>query len=231
MAELARPPSGATWCSPVSSDDGLAGARGVGEGDGGRGAGGCVTNVMVCAVASGCPVAVLAVDPIVTWYCVLGARLPLVGRTERVLDEADQAHVTLVAGAIWTAASVDGWSIGWLKETRIGCCRATPWLPSIELLTTRVLIPAGWVSMKTMTEAITSSPAVAPIHASPGGANARRNHDGRPSPISHACCISWRRRPERNASSTGGSGRTAAPSRSPRRRSSWSCRISSSSGS
>ena len=69
------------------------------------GAGGCVTNVIVCAVASGCPVAVVAVGPIVTWYCVFGAKLPLVGRTASVLLGC-QENVTLVAGAICTAASV-----------------------------------------------------------------------------------------------------------------------------
>ena len=41
------PPSGASWCSPVSSDEGVAGARGVGEGEGVGGAGGCVTKVIV----------------------------------------------------------------------------------------------------------------------------------------------------------------------------------------
>src|SRR5207249_7771465 len=90
---------------------------------------------MVCALESGLPVAVLAVGPMVTLYCVFGARLPPEGCTASVL--AFQEKVTLVAGVICTARSVDGWSIGWLKETRMGCCRATLRSPSTGLLITR----------------------------------------------------------------------------------------------
>ena len=65
-----------------------------------------MTNVIVCAEFKDWPEAVLAVAPIVTWYCVYGARLPLVGWTARVLDCHE--NVTVVAGVICTAASVDG---------------------------------------------------------------------------------------------------------------------------
>src|SRR6266851_1333938 len=48
--ELIPPPSGASCRSPVRSEVGLADTRGVGEGDGVGGAGGWVTNVIVCAL-------------------------------------------------------------------------------------------------------------------------------------------------------------------------------------
>ena len=68
---------------------------GVGDGDGG---GGCVTNVIVFGAVSDWPDAVLAPGPMVTWYCVLGARLPAVGVTDSVFSCHEKA--TVVAGAI-----------------------------------------------------------------------------------------------------------------------------------
>jgi hypothetical protein len=46
------------------------------------------------------PAAVVAPGPIVTWYCVFGARLPLVGSTESLSDVADHVYDTFVAGVI-----------------------------------------------------------------------------------------------------------------------------------
>src|SRR5437762_6508024 len=108
------PPSEVSCFSP-SAFGGVARGEGWGAGV----AGGFVTNVIVCAEASFLPEAVFALGPMVTWYWVFGARLPLVGCTASVF--ADHAKVTVVAGVTCTAASVDGWSMGWLKDTRIGC--------------------------------------------------------------------------------------------------------------
>src|ERR1700694_6085626 len=74
----------ASWCSPGSCERGVGAA--VGDGAGVGSVGGWVTNVITCGADSVCPVAVLALGPIVTWYWVLGARLPLLGWTERVLS-------------------------------------------------------------------------------------------------------------------------------------------------
>src|SRR6266851_4200346 len=59
----------------------LHGALRPSDGDGG----GCVTNVIVFGAVRSWPDAVLAPGPTVTWYCVLGARPLLVGRTASVL--------------------------------------------------------------------------------------------------------------------------------------------------
>src|SRR6185312_10842758 len=100
----------------------------VGVGLGGTTAAvGWVTKVIVFGASSFWPAAVFAPGPIVTWYWVLGARSPLVGRTASVFSRHENA--TVVAGVICTAFSVDGWSIGWLKATRIGCDSLTA-LPS-----------------------------------------------------------------------------------------------------
>src|SRR6266576_6684454 len=117
-------PARTASCFSPSAFEGV--ARGVG--DGAAWAGGCVTNVMVCGAATFLPLAVLASGPIVTRYCVLGARLPLAGCTASVFDSHEK--VAVVAGVICTARSVDEWSIGWLNETRMGCCRATLRSPS-----------------------------------------------------------------------------------------------------
>src|SRR5437588_11707957 len=95
-------------CWPVSAVTGVGRADGLGEGDGAGG--GCVTNVMVFGAVSDWPEAVLAPGPMVTWYCVLGARSPAVGVTERVFSCHEKA--TVVAGVICTAAAVDGGCIG-----------------------------------------------------------------------------------------------------------------------
>src|SRR6266566_4759817 len=127
-------PSGmlASRCWLVSTPRGVGLAMGVGDGDGDGG--GWVTNVMVFGAVSDCPAAVLAPGPIVTWYWVFGARLPAVGVTDKVFSCHEKA--TVVAGAIWTAASVDGWSIGWLNVTWIGCCRRTALWLEMGLVTT-----------------------------------------------------------------------------------------------
>src|SRR5579859_6235549 len=219
MGAVAIPPSEAIALSPRAGPAVCVGGAGGGVGMGAGG--GCVTNVIVAGVASCWPAAVRAPGPIVTWYCVLGARLPLVGCTASVLDSHEK--VTVVAGVIWTAPWVDAWSICWLNETRIGCCRATPVVPSIELLTTTRVRPlVGCRAMYVATEVISTTPAAAPSQARPGGAKARLHQESRPSLIDHAWFISWRRRPERKASSIGGSARSAALRRVASRRSSSS---------
>ena len=70
----------------------------TGDGDGAGGGGGCVTNEMVFGAVSTWPAAVLALGPMVTWYWVFGARLPLVGRTSSVF--AFHENATVVAGVI-----------------------------------------------------------------------------------------------------------------------------------
>ena len=92
----------------------LSGLAGVGRGVGcvGVGVGAWVTKVIVCGAASAWFDAVLAVGPTVTWYCVLGARFPLVGCTASVRLLLSQENVTVVAGEICTASWVVWWSIG-----------------------------------------------------------------------------------------------------------------------
>ena len=91
-------PSGtfASWRWPVSGPRGVGLGTGVGDGVGAGGA--WVTNVIVAGAEIALPAAVLAPGPMVTWYCVLGARSPLVGWTESVLACHEKA--TLVAGVI-----------------------------------------------------------------------------------------------------------------------------------
>src|SRR5579864_7645262 len=83
------PLTAAICFSPVSSEVDVGVGCGVGTGAGV--AGGCVTNVIVCGCARLCCEAVFAPDPMVTWYCVFGARLPLVGSTCRVLPSHEYA--------------------------------------------------------------------------------------------------------------------------------------------
>src|SRR5262252_575686 len=63
-----------TCCTPVSS---ALLTRGDGAGVGAVGVDGWVTKVMVCGWLSGCWLLVSAPGPMVTWYCVFGARSPL----------------------------------------------------------------------------------------------------------------------------------------------------------
>src|SRR5579864_6292995 len=151
---------------------------GLGVGAGVGAAGGWVTKVIVCAELRGWPAAVLAPEPMVTWYWVFGASVPALGVTARVF--ASQEKVTLVAGVMLTASCVAWWSIGWLKATRIGCCSATPLLPSIGLATmTCCRPPAGCSKARVTTDAIRTRPTAAPAHARPGGWKARRHHESR----------------------------------------------------
>ena len=115
---------------------------GDGEGVGAGGVDGWVTKVIVVGAASDCWVLVRAPGPIVTWYWVFGARSPLTGWMN-ILASPFQAKVTLVAGVICTAFSVDGWSIGWLKDTRIGCRSATADWSACGLWTMISLKPPG----------------------------------------------------------------------------------------
>src|SRR5438128_10833150 len=136
--------------APASVASGLSPSDGVGVGRGVGVAGGValgwVTKVIVCAVESGLPEAVFAPGPMVTWYCVFGARVPPVGCTASVRLPLSQEKVTLVAGAIWTASWVVLRSIGWLNATRIGCARATLRSPSTGLGTTTCCSPPGCAS-------------------------------------------------------------------------------------
>ena len=185
---------------------------------------------MVWGAATFLPVAVLASGPMVTWYWVLGARLPLAGCTASVF--ASHEKVTVVAGVICTACSVDGWSMGWLNETRMGCWSATLRLPStLPWMTTRSKPPGCCRAFVMTRDAIRSRPAVAPAQASAGGANTRRHQELRPWVIDHASFMSCLRSPVRNASSSGGSGVLAAFSIDAMCRRSSSFRTSSSSGS
>src|SRR5438128_9006230 len=114
--------------APASVASGLSPSDGVGVGRGVGVAGGValgwVTKVIVCAVESGLPEAVFAPGPMVTWYCVFGARVPPVGCTASVRLPLSQEKVALVAGAIWTATWGVLRSLGWVKAPRID--RAPP---------------------------------------------------------------------------------------------------------
>src|SRR5258708_27370446 len=179
---------------------------GVGVGDG-LGAGGWVTNVIVFGAVSFSPEAVLAPGPMVTWYWVLGARFPLVGWTDSVF--ADHENATVVAGVIWTAPSVDGWSMGWLKLTRIACWSRTAlcWFIGLVTWTSCEKLPVDPLvrAANTTAAAMRITPTAPPAHASAAGPNAFRHHGsvlGPPMP--QARFISWRRSAEPQASSRGG---------------------------
>src|SRR5256885_6509456 len=124
------PAAPARVASCFSPNTGVGDGRGLGVGVGVV-VGGWVTKVIVCGCARCWPAAVVAVGPMVTWYCVLGARLPLAGCTTSVFTSHEK--LTLVAGVICTAASVVVWFIGWLNWTWIGWARGAPLLPASGL--------------------------------------------------------------------------------------------------
>src|SRR5204862_3329010 len=141
---------------------------GDGEGVGAGGVDGWVTKVIVVGAASDCWVLVRAPGPIVTWYWVFGARSPLTGWMN-ILASPFQAKVTLVAGVICTAFSVDGWSIGWLKDTRIGCRSATADWSARGLWTMISLHPPGRCAAVSLpTDPRITTTAAAPPHPSRG---------------------------------------------------------------
>jgi hypothetical protein len=85
---------------------------------------GATVNTAGLVVETGVPVAVWATLGVIeTVYWVLGAKLPTTGLILRVLPA--QSYLTSVAGVIWTALSVEGWSMGWLKVTSSGLTAAT----------------------------------------------------------------------------------------------------------
>src|SRR4029077_21082342 len=123
-----------------------------------------------------------APGPMVTWYCVFGARSPAVGVTESVFSCHEKA--TVVAGVICTAASVDLCSIGWLKVTWIGCCRRTALWFEIELEMTTWSDGPGWlVAGSTTTAPMRITPTAAVAQTMPVGPNTLRHHGVPPPPM------------------------------------------------
>ena len=98
--------------------------------------------MVTLGVVRGCWLLVSAPGPIVTWYCVFGARSPLTGWMYSWASPF-HAKATLVAGVICTAFSVDWWSMGWLKDTTIGCRSATADWSCCGLCTMTSLNPPG----------------------------------------------------------------------------------------